>query len=213
VRLVESGGLPRVGAGHGSFGTAADTVSVVLSVALVVLYARGLIASLRRHSEQFEPPADEPRWSASFAMLVLAISAALVAAASDTLVESVAEASGEIGLSQFFIGAIVVAIVGNAAEHYVAVIAAVRDRVDLTLSIAVGSAAQVGLLLAPLIALLSLLVGPAQMPLVFNGYELAGLVAAGALAAATTFDGTSTRRRGAGLLCAYLALGVAFLLA
>ncbi len=213
LRLAQSGGLPRVGAGRGAFGAAVETASIVVSVALIAVYARGLISSLRLHREGFEPPAAAPRWSAPFAALVLVAAAALVAATSDTLVKSVAQASREVGLSQFFIGAIVVAIVGNAAEHYVAVVAALRDRVDLTLSIAVGSAAQVGLLLAPVVALLSLLIGPARMPLVFNGYELAGLIAAGWLVVAATFDGTSTRLRGAGLLCAYLALGVAFALA
>jgi Ca2+:H+ antiporter len=84
---------------------------------------------------------------------------------------------------------------------------------DLTLSIAVGSAAQVGLLLAPLVALASLAIGPAHMPLVFNPYELVALVLAGFLATALTRDGTSTRGRGAVLLGAYTALGVAFLVA
>ena len=103
-----------------------------------------------------------------------------------------------IGLSQFFIGAFVVAIVGNAAEHYVAVVAAAKDKMDLTVSIAVGSAAQIGLLLAPLVVLLSFVIGPEPMPLVFNGYELAALLCGGWLAAAVTFDGVSTRRRGIG---------------
>jgi Ca2+:H+ antiporter len=213
VRLAEGGELPRIGAEHGSFGSTVEGVSIGVSVALIAVYARGLLSSLRSQREQFEPAKERPRWSARRAAAVLAVSAVSVAVASDTLVGSVEHASSELGLSQFFIGAIVVAIVGNAAEHYVAVVAAVRDRLDLTLSIAVGSAAQVGLLVAPVVALLSLLIGPSEMPLVFNGYELVALVAAGGLAAAATFDGFSTRRRGAGLLLAYLALAVAFLLA
>ena len=128
-------------------------------------------------------------------------------------VGSVEHASHQLGLSQFFIGAIVVAIVGNAAEHYVAVVAAVKDQMDLTMSIAIGSAAQVGLLLAPLIALASIVIGPARMPLVFNGYELVALLCGGWLATAVTFNGVSTRWRGAGLLAAYSALAVAFLFA
>jgi Ca2+:H+ antiporter len=210
ARLAEGGSLPRVGVERGSVGTAAEVVSLVVSGTLILLYARGLLSSLRRHGGG-RAAGSEPRWSRGRALAVLGGSAALVAVASDTLVGSVAHAAHAVGVSQFFIGVIVVAIVGNAAEHYVAVLAAIKDQVDLALSIAVGSAAQVGLLLAPVIALLSLVIGPSEMPLVFNGYELTGLLVAGWLAAATTFDGTATRRRGAVLLAAYLALGVLFL--
>ncbi len=213
VRVAQGKDLPSVGLQRGSFGGAAEVVTIVLAVVLIGVYARGLVLSLRSQREAHRAEADEGQWSGRRAGVVLAGSAVLVAVASDTLVGSVEHASHELGLSQFFIGAIVVAIVGNAAEHFVAVIAALKDQMDLTLSIAVGSAAQVGLLLAPLVALLSLVVGPARLPLVFNGYELAALIAAGWLAAAATFDGISTRRRGAGLLGVYLTLGIVFLLA
>lgn len=213
ARLAEGGSLPPVGAGRGSVGTAAEAATVVVSIAMIAVYARGVLSSLRSHRESHSAPDEPPRWSVRHAGVALAFSAVLVAAASDTLVGSVEHASSDLGLSQFFIGAIVVAIVGNAAEHYVAVVAAVKDNLDLTLSIAVGSAAQVGMLLAPAVALLSLVIGPSRMPLVFNAYELVGLVVAGWLAAAATSDGISTWRRGAGLLAAYLALAIAFLLA
>jgi Ca2+:H+ antiporter len=214
VRLAEGQPLPAVGVERGSFGSAAWTATVILSIALIAIYARGLRKSLRSQSEAFAgPPTEGVRWSRRRAATVLASSAVLVAVASDTLVGSVEHASHQLGLSQFFIGAIVVAIVGNAAEHYVAVVAAVKDQMDLTMSIAIGSAAQVGLLLAPLVALASTVIGPERMPLVFNGYELAALLCGGWLAAALTFDGVSTRVRGAGLLGAYLALAVAFLFA
>ena len=212
VRLAQGHALPRVGAGRGSFGPAVEAVSLAVSAVLILIYARGLVSSLHSHGRQADP-AEPLRWSARRATLVLAASALLVAVASDTLVASVEHTSREIGLSEFFIGAIVVAIAGNAAEHYVAVLAAVRNKLDLTVSIAVGSAAQVGLLLAPVIALLSLLIGPGEMPLVFNAYELAGLIAAALLAAAATYDGSSSARRGAGLLATYLLIAVAFALA
>ena len=214
VRLAEGESLPKVGVERVGFGGAAWTVTVILSIVLIAVYARGLRSSLRSQSEAFSGAhVEDARWSRRRSAGVLAFSAVLVAVASDTLVGSVEHASHQLGLSQFFIGAIVVAIVGNAAEHYVAVVAAVKDQVDLTISIAIGSAAQVGLLLAPLIALASTVIGPARMPLVFNGYELAALLCGGWLATAVTFDGVSTRRRGAGLLAVYLALAVAFLFA
>jgi len=213
VRLAEGGSLPQVGAERAPAGSAAWTATVVVSLALIAVYARGLRKSLRRQGEAFSGPRPQQGWSRRRAATVLAVSAVLVALASDTLVGSVEHTSEQIGLSQFFIGAIVVAIVGNAAEHYVAVLAAAKDQMDLTLSIAVGSAAQVGLLLAPLVALASTVIGPERMPLVFNGYELAALLCGGWLASAVTFDGVSTRMRGIALLAVYLGLAVVFLLA
>src|SRR5213075_2416820 len=109
-------------------------------------------------------------------VLTLAAAAALVAVASDTLVGSIEQASRDIGLSQFFVGAFVVAIVGNAAEHYVAVVAAAKDKMDLAVNIAIGSSAQVGLFVAPVLVILSFAFGPAPMALVFNPYELAALI-------------------------------------
>jgi Ca2+:H+ antiporter len=215
VMLAGGGSLPRVGSERTSGGDAAWVATIVVSLTLIAVYARGLRRSLRSQAETFAGPAagTEPEWSRRRAGIVLALAAVLVAVVSDTLVGSVEHTSHQLGLSQFFIGAIVVAIVGNAAEHYVAVVAATKDQMDLSLSIAVGSAAQVGLLVAPLVALASIVIGPGRMPLVFNGYELAALICGGGLAAAVTFGGVSTKRRGLVLLAVYLALAVAFLLA
>ena len=80
----------------------------------------------------------------------------------------------EIGLSEFFVGVFVVAIVGNAAEHWVAVLVAAKDKMDLAVNIAIGSSAQIALFVAPLLVLLSFVIGPEPMALVFNGYELGG---------------------------------------
>jgi Ca2+:H+ antiporter len=214
VLLAEGGALPRVGVERTGVGDAAWVATLVVAFVLIAIYARGLRTSLRTQREALEgAEPGQPRWTRRRAAIVLALSAVLVAIVSDTLVGSVEHTSEQLGLSQFFIGAIVVAIVGNAAEHYVAVVAAWKDQVDLTVSIAVGSAAQVGLLLAPLVALASILIGPERMPLVFNGYELVALLLGGWLAAVATFGGISTRRRGAGLLAVYTGLGVAFLFA
>jgi Ca2+:H+ antiporter len=215
VLLAGGGSLPHVGTERTSGTDAAWVATILVSLALIAVYGRGLRRSLRTQAESFSGPGGghKPEWSRRHASIVLGLAAALVAVASDTLVGSVEHTSHQLGLSQFFIGAIVVAIVGNAAEHYVAVVAATKDQMDLSLSIAVGSAAQVGLLLAPLVALASIVIGPGRMPLVFNGYELTALVCGGGLAAATTFGGVSTRRRGVLLLGVYLALAVAFLLA
>jgi Ca2+:H+ antiporter len=215
VLLARGGSLPVVGAGRASFGGLIEGLSIGVAVVLIAVYAAGLHFSLRTHRDLFDPGdvQESPRWSKRRSLIVLAASAVLVAVASDTLVGSVEHASEAIGLSQFFIGVFVVAIVGNAAEHWVAVVAATKDKMDLAVSIAVGSSAQVGLLLAPVVALLSFAIGPASMQLVFNAYELIALVLAGVLAAALTAGGRSSRRRGTVLIGVYLAMGVAFVLA
>ena len=94
---------------------------------------------------------------------------------SEILVGSISETAEKAGLSEFFIGAIVVAIVGNAAEHWVAVLVARKDKMDLAVNIAIGSSAQIALFVAPVLVLASYFIGPYPMPLVFNGFELAAL--------------------------------------
>ena len=94
---------------------------------------------------------------------------------SEILVSSITEASASIGLSPFFVGVIVVAIVGNAAEHWVSVYFAVRNKIDLSVNIAVGSAAQIALFVAPVLVLASFVIGPFPMALVFNGFEIGAI--------------------------------------
>ena len=94
---------------------------------------------------------------------MLACAGVLVALMSEILVGSIEHAAHQIGVSQFFLGAFVVAIVGNAAEHYVAVVAATKDKMDLAVNIALGSSAQIGLFVAPILVLLSFFVGPVPM--------------------------------------------------
>jgi Ca2+:H+ antiporter len=129
---------------------------------------------------------------------------------SEILVGSIEEASHQIGLSQFFVGVFVVAIVGNAAEHYVAVVVARKDKMDLSVNIAIGSSAQIALFVAPVLVLLSFVVGANPMALVFNGYELAGLIAAVLIANFLASEGESTWFEGVQLLALYAVLGFVF---
>jgi Ca2+:H+ antiporter len=132
---------------------------------------------------------------------------------SEILVGSIEEASHEIGLSQFFVGVFVVAIVGNAAEHYVAVVVAMKNKMDLAVNIAIGSSAQIALFVAPILVLLSFVVGPNPMALVFNGYELAGLISAVLIANFLASEGESTWFEGVQLLALYAVLGLVFFFA
>jgi Ca2+:H+ antiporter len=137
----------------------------------------------------------------------------LVGVMSELLVGSISDTAKDIGLSEFFIGAIVVAIVGNAAEHWVAVLVAAKDKMDLAVNIAIGSSAQIALFVAPVLVLVSFFLGPGPMPLVFNGFELGALLLAVIIANAVTNEGESTWYEGLQLLAVYLVLALAFFFA
>jgi len=124
-------------------------------------------------------------------VIALAVAGLLVGLMSEVLVGSISEASETIGLSEFFVGAIVVAIVGNAAEHWVAVLVAVKDKMDLAVNIAVGSSAQIALFVAPVLVLLSYVIGPAPMDLQFWPGAVAMMLIATTTAALVTTGGKS----------------------
>ena len=217
IVLARHGQLPAVSALRKPFGSQVDDASVAVALILIATYVAGLFFSLRTHREVFNPREEgddhSAAWSVRRSVLTLAGAAAAVAVISDVMVSSIEGASREIGLSQFFVGVFVVAIVGNASEHYVAVVAAARDKMSLAVSIAVGSGAQVGLFVAPVLVLLSFLIGPTPMALVFNPYEIAGLLAAGIVVTALVSDGETTWFEGVQLLALYAVLGVLFYVA
>ena len=144
---------------------------------------------------------------------MLGIADVAVGAMSEVLVGSITEASESIGLSEFFIGVIVVAIVGNAAEHWVAVLVAMKNKMDLAVNIAIGSGAQVALFVGPVLVILSFFVGPQPLPLVFNGFEVAGILLAVIVASHITSQGESTWFEGLMLLAVYAVVVATFLFA
>jgi Ca2+:H+ antiporter len=146
-------------------------------------------------------------------VLLLAVAGALVGVMSEVLVGSISEASKSIGLSEFFVGVFIVAIVGNAAEHWVAVLVAAKDKMDLAVNIAIGSSAQIALFVAPLLVLLSFVFGDHPLALVFNGYEVGGLLFAVWLASFLTQEGESNWFGGVQLLSVYAVLGLVFFFA
>jgi Ca2+:H+ antiporter len=219
-QLVHGGGLPGVGEERVDFGSDLEKLSLSVAIVLMVTYAAGLMFTLKTHRKVFNPfegNEDEEEhhgaWSIKKAMIMLAIAAVLVGLMSEVLVGSISEASHTIGLSEFFVGVFVVAIVGNAAEHWVAVLVAAKDKMDLAVSIAVGSSAQIALFVAPVLVLLSFVIGPNPMALVFNGYELGGLIFAVLIANFITQDGESNWFEGVQLLGVYAVLGLVFFFA
>ena len=212
--LVAGAGLPRPTDEAIDFPGELEALSVGVSVVLLITYAAGLWFSLRTHRDLFNPTheedyAGEP-WSVRRAVTMLAIAGVAVGVMSEILVGSITEASENLGLSPFFVGIIVVAIVGNAAEHWVAVYFALRDKMDLAVNIAIGSSAQIALFVAPVLVLLSFLVGPFPMALVFNGFEIGAIFLAILVANQVTQEGESTWFEGLQLLAVYAVLGLIF---
>jgi Ca2+:H+ antiporter len=200
-----------------NFGSNVETLSLITALVLMGAYIGGLIFSLRTHRDLFNPQAEaeheEEPWSVRRSVGVLAIAGVAVAVMSEILVGSISETAAQAGLSEFFIGAIVVAIVGNAAEHWVAVLVARKDKMDLAVNISIGSSAQVALFVAPVLVLASYVIGPGPMPLVFNGFEVAALFLAALIANQVTQDGESTWFEGLQLLAVYVIIAVAFFFA
>jgi Ca2+:H+ antiporter len=211
--LVEGRGLPHPGTEIVDYGSTVEHLSLAVAAVLIVTYVAGLYFSLRTHRDLFNPEyGDEDSWGWSTRTSVLALAAAgvLVGVMSEVLVGSISEASRSIGLSEFFIGVIVVAIVGNAAEHWVAVLVAMKNKMDLSVNIAIGSSAQVALFVAPVLVLASFFIGPHPLALVFNGFELGAIMIAILIANYVTQDGESTWFEGVQLLAVYLVFGIAF---
>ncbi len=211
--LVRGQPLAMIGEHRHSFGSQIDHLSLAISVVMIVVYLAGLLFSLRTHRDLFAPTDEEEHsatWSVRRSVLILAISGVVVGGMSDLLVGSIEHASHTIGLSQFFVGAFIVAIVGNAAEHWVAIVVAAKNKMDLAVNIAIGSSAQVGLFVAPVLIMLSFGFGPAPMALVFNGYELVGLLLAALISTTLIADGESTWFEGVQLLGVYALLGIVY---
>ena len=216
--LVAGGGLPSVSDDIVDFGSDLEELSIGVAIVLGITYVAGLIFSLRTHRDVYNPPYAEEEhetfgWSVRRCIAMLAIAGAAVGLVSEILVGSISEASESIGISEFFVGIIIVAVVGNAAEHWVAVLVAKKDKMDLAVNIAVGSAAQIALFVVPILVLLSFVLGPNPMPLVFNGFELGGVIIAILIAAYVTQDGESNWFEGIQLLAVYVVLALAFLYA
>jgi Ca2+:H+ antiporter len=212
-QLVSHGQLPSPGAEEVDFGSKVEQLSFAVAIVLIASYAAGLLFSLRTHRDLFNPPYEEKDvsgWSTRQSIAALAVAGALVGLMSEILVGSIAEAAKTVGLSEFFIGAIIVAIVGNVAEHWVAVYVARKDQMDLAVNISIGSSVQIALFVAPLLVLLSFVFGDHPMALVFNGLELGALVIAVLIANRVTIEGRSNWFEGVQLLGVYLIVALAF---
>jgi len=190
-----------------------ENISLGVAGVMIVLYALSLLYSLRvadqesplTHTDQ----AAAPHWSPRTAGIVLALATGAVVWLSEILVHGVEAVTASLGLSEFFLGIILIPIIGNVAEHLVAVEVAIKNKIELSLEIALGSSLQIALFVAPVLVFVALSFGR-YLDLGFNQFELLAMIAAVLITALVASDGETNWLEGAELLAVYLILGVAF---
>lgn len=186
-----------------------------VSVVLIALYVANIIFSLITHRDLLGA-ADQPHeagaaaWRPIVAVGVLVAATVMVGFMSEFLVGSLEGFTTTLGLSEFFVGIIIIPIVGNAAEHAAAVFFAMKNKMDLAVTIALGSTVQVALLVAPLLVLLSFLIGKPMDLVLHNQLELVTLIGAVLIANSVTRDGETNWFEGLMLLGVYVIIGIAF---
>ncbi len=185
--------------------------SVPVSIVLLLLYVAIVGRNLRRHGRSERDAPREGSWPLPRAIVALAAATGATAWVSEILVHSLHAFADAVGLSEFFIAVVIVAIVGNAAEHGGAVLIARSGKMRLATEIAISSSAQVALLVLPVVTLLSLMFAH-PLALSFRWSELVAMAGATVLVIATVWDGRSQRREGALLVAAYAAAVLGFLL-
>jgi Ca2+:H+ antiporter len=197
-------------------GTAADAhmteLSQIVAAILALSYVASLVFTLRTHKQVFaavgQTIRDSKPWSIGVAIVVLAIATAVVAVESELLVDTIVPVTQSLHLTQVFLGLIVIPIVGNAAEHATAIVAARKGKTELALQIALGSSTQVALLVAPLLVLVSVFVGQG-MDLAFPAFQVGALGVSVVVAAFITLDGESHWLEGLQLLALYAMIAAA----
>jgi Ca2+:H+ antiporter len=206
---------------HGKIHLAEDLEKLSLGVAgvLLLLYVLSVVFTFTAKFMDWQTGTaalgdeiahHQARWSLQVSLGILAASTVAIVFLSEFLVGAVEPVVHEWGISEFFIGIILVPIVGNVAEHLVGVQMAMKNRMDLSLSISLGSSMQIALFVAPLLVFLSLFVGSEPMNLLFNTFEVVALGVSVLIAALISLDGESHWLEGAQLLAVYIILGIAF---
>ena len=187
-------------------------LSVPVSIALLIVYLGATWLALRRHRRMHtsDQAPDMRGWTFKTALIVLGVTTVVTAMIAEIVVGSIETFAHRANLSEFFVAAVIVAIVGNAAEHGGAVVVAARGQIKLAVEIALASAAQVAVFLIPAVTLLALLIDP--LALSFRPVEIVALAFGVLITFALLVQGRSSRARGVVLIAAYVGLAAAFLL-
>ena len=193
-----------------------EALSIGTALVMIILYGLALLYSLKYEGaplshKSVEEIVHKPAWSVRKALIVLALATAGVVLASELLVQAVEPVMAGLGISEFFVGIIFIPLIGNVAEHLVAVKVAARNQMDLSVEIAVSSSLQIALFVAPVLVFISLIFGN-PLQLIFNPLELIALIAAVVITAFVSEDGESNWLEGAELLTIYIILALGFFL-
>jgi Ca2+:H+ antiporter len=194
-----------------SSGTIVEDLSILVSIVLIAVYGATLFFSLHTHKHLYLEEAGkyEPRWSLQRAIITLCAATLAVAWISDVLVNSINPLVQQFGWSELFIGVIFIAVIGNAAENFSAILVALKNRMDLSLQISIGSATQISMFVAPVLVLAGLFLGQ-PMNLIFNSFELVAMVLSVLIVNFIVADGESNWLEGVQLLAAYAIIAIAF---
>ncbi|WP_222718616.1 calcium/proton exchanger [Algoriphagus sp. AK58] len=202
--------------GSTGFTEAENSLNIYLSIALLAAYGLYLVFMLKTHPDFFKSESSsheeehENRWSLPKAIGFLVFASVLAAFMSEILVGAAEETGEVMGMSSIFIGLVFLAVIGGAAESISAIVMASKNKVDLSIGIALGSSIQIALFIAPLLVLVSLFVGPEQMNLTFNRALIGALFLGVILAAMISGDGRSNWYKGIQLILVYFILGMMF---
>ena len=190
-----------------------DNLSVTVAALMFITYIASLIFIFRTHPHLYTEEVGKLKinWSVKQAVVVLTVATVAIAVLSEILVGAIKPTVEGLGWTELFIGAVVIAIIGNAAEHTSAIVMAVKNRMDLSLQIAIGSATQIAMLLVPLLVFAGLMLGQ-DMDLVFNNFELGAIVLSIVITNLVVQDGESNWLEGVQLLAAYGIIAGAFFL-
>ena len=195
--------------------TTEGTLSLEIAIVLALTYVASLFFTLRTHKHLYmgdtgEREGAHPAGSLGKAVGTLVAATVGVALMAEFLVGAAAETAEHLGWTEVFVGVIVVAIIGNAAEHSTAIIMAAKDKMDAAINIAVGSSIQIALFVAPLLVLLSYVIAPRPMDLIFTPLEVLAIVSSAGIMALCSNDGESHWMEGVQLLAVYVILAIAF---
>jgi len=195
-----------------------NILSTVVAIIMILIYLFSLLFRLVTHRGVYKEPGEEehvheekPEWGVWKSIIVLAVTTVIVAFISEHLVGAIKPVAESFGWTELFIGVIIVAIVGNAAEHASAIMMAYKNRMDVTVEIAIGSTLQIAMFVAPILVIVSWAFAT-FMPLVFPVTELIAMVLAVLLTISITSDGDTNWFEGAMLLAAYIIMGFGFFL-
>jgi Ca2+:H+ antiporter len=190
-----------------------ESLSIGIAAFMFVIYICGLYFSFYTHKDIYGTNHAEEiksKWSLKKSIFILVLATVAIALESEFLVSSVESVTHSLGLSEFFVGIILIPIIGNAAEHSTAILMAAKNKMDVAIEIAIGSSLQIILFVAPLLIFLSLIFKP--MDLIFNEFELISIIVAVIIANKVSNDGESNWLEGLQLIAVYGILAISFLI-